>query len=71
MIDLGIITGSGMDNLARTWESRVVESRFGAAEVAVFKAGRWTVGASLATGRATIIFPTRSLTGLTSWLLSS
>jgi 5'-methylthioadenosine phosphorylase len=57
MIDLGVITGSGIDKLARTWESRVVESRFGAAEVAVFKAGRWTVGGISRHGKGHLHLP--------------
>ena len=44
MIDVGIITGSGIYELPADGESRVVESRFGEAEVSVFRAGPWTVG---------------------------
>jgi len=44
MIDVGIITGSGVYDLPGDQESRVVESRFGRAEVAIFRAGSWTVG---------------------------
>ena len=44
MIDVGIITGSGIYELPADGESRVVESRFGKAEVSVFRAGEWTVG---------------------------
>ncbi|MDP8948838.1 MAG: MTAP family purine nucleoside phosphorylase [Actinomycetota bacterium] len=51
MIDLGVITGSGIYELAGVLESRVVESRFGEAEVAVFGAGRWTVGGISRHGR--------------------
>ena len=44
MIDLGIITGSGIYELPADGESHVVESCFGKAEVSVFRAGSWTVG---------------------------
>ena len=44
MIDVGIITGSGIYELPYDRESRVVESRFGRAEVSIFRAGPWTVG---------------------------
>ncbi len=44
MIDVGIITGSGVYELPTDGESRVVESRFGKAEVSIFRAGPWTVG---------------------------
>jgi 5'-methylthioadenosine phosphorylase len=44
MIDIGIIAGSGIYELREDRESRVVESRFGEAEVAIFRAGPWTVG---------------------------
>jgi purine nucleoside phosphorylase len=44
MIDVGIITGSGIYELPGDRESRVVESRFGKAEVSIFRAGPWTVG---------------------------
>jgi 5'-methylthioadenosine phosphorylase len=44
MIDVGIITGTGNYELSTDGESRVVESRFGKAEVSVFQAGPWTVG---------------------------
>ena len=57
MIDLGVITGSGIDKFARTWESRVVESRFGAAEVAVFSIGRWTVGGISRHGKGHLHLP--------------
>jgi 5'-methylthioadenosine phosphorylase len=44
MIDVGIITGTGIYELPGDQESRVVESRFGSAEVATFRVGPWTVG---------------------------
>lgn len=44
MIDVGIITGSGIYELPEGGESRVVEGRFGGVEVSVFKVGSWTVG---------------------------
>ena len=44
MIDVGIITGSGIYELPEGRGSRVVESRFGKAEVSIFRAGPWTVG---------------------------
>jgi|SRR5215212_4261979 len=45
MIDIGIITGSGIYELPLAeGESRVVESRFGEAEVAVLRIESWTIG---------------------------
>jgi 5'-methylthioadenosine phosphorylase len=46
MIDIGIITGSGIYELSggQGQESRVVQSRFGDTEVAIFRVGSWTVG---------------------------
>ena len=44
MIDVGIITGSGIYGLPGASGSRVVENRFGRAEVSTFSAGPWTVG---------------------------
>jgi purine nucleoside phosphorylase len=44
MIDVGVITGSGIYELPGGRESRVVEGRFGKAEVSVFRVGPWTVG---------------------------
>jgi purine nucleoside phosphorylase len=44
MIDVGIITGSGIYELPGDRGSRVVENRFGKVEVSVFSAGPWTVG---------------------------
>ena len=44
MIDVGIITGSGIYELPGVRESRVVENRFGTVEVSIFSAGAWTVG---------------------------
>ena len=51
MIDIGIITGSGIYELPADRELRVVESRFGKAEVAVFRLGPWTVGGISRHGR--------------------
>ena len=51
MIDVGIITGSGIYELPGDQESRVVKSRFGEAEVAVFRAGPWIVGGISRHGR--------------------
>ena len=51
MIDVGIITGSGIYELPGTRESRVVESRFGEAEVTIFRAGPWIVGGISRHGR--------------------
>ncbi len=44
MIDIGLITGSGIYRLPGESEKRVVQTRFGAAEVSVTEAGPWTVG---------------------------
>ena len=44
MVDVGIITGSGIYELLGDRGSRVVENRFGKVEVSVFSAGPWTVG---------------------------
>lgn len=44
MIDVGIITGSGIYELGAELGARVVETRFGKVEVSVFRAGPWTVG---------------------------
>ena len=48
MIDVGIITGSGIyelpDHPGGGRESRVVEGRFGKAEVSISRVGPWTVG---------------------------
>ncbi|CAA9455160.1 MAG: 5'-methylthioadenosine phosphorylase [uncultured Rubrobacteraceae bacterium] len=51
MIDIGVVTGSGIYEFAGAQESRVVESRFGEAEVTVFRAGPWTVGGIARHGR--------------------
>jgi purine nucleoside phosphorylase len=51
MIDIGIITGSGIYELPVDRELRVVESCFGEAEVAVFSYGPWTVGGISRHGR--------------------
>jgi 5'-methylthioadenosine phosphorylase len=45
MIDIGIITGSGIYQLTGDPELHPVETRFGEAEVAVTEVGPWTVGA--------------------------
>ena len=45
MIDVGIITGSGIYRLLGGAELRRVETRFGEARVAVTEAGPWRVGA--------------------------
>lgn len=44
MIDVGIITGSGLYELPGGSETRLVETRFGETEVAVSEIGPWTVG---------------------------
>lgn len=44
MVDIGMITGSGVYELPGGREPLVVESRFGEAEVAIFRAGPWSVG---------------------------
>ncbi len=51
MIDVGIITGSGIYELPGDQESCVVKSRFGEAEVEVFRVGSWTVGGISRHGR--------------------
>jgi 5'-methylthioadenosine phosphorylase len=45
MIDIGIITGSGIYRLTGNLELHPVETRFGEADVAVTEVGPWTVGA--------------------------
>ena len=52
MIDIGIITGSGIYEFAEAQESRVLRSHFGEAEVAVFRVGPWTVGGIARHGRS-------------------
>ena len=52
MINIGVITGSGIYELPVDRESRIVENRFGEAEVAVFKVGPWTVGGISRHGRS-------------------
>jgi len=44
MTDVGIITGSGIYGELVDQEPRTVENRFGEAELAIFRVGRWTVG---------------------------
>ena len=44
MIDVGIITGSGVYELPEAPETHVVENAFGKAKVAVSRVGPWTVG---------------------------
>ncbi len=51
MIDVGIVTGSGIYEFPGTRMSRVVESRFGEADVAIFRAGPWIVGGIARHGR--------------------
>lgn len=51
MIDVGIVTGSGTYAFPGDQELRVVQSRFGEAEVAVFRAGPWIVGGISRHGR--------------------
>lgn len=53
MIDIGVITGSGIYELpgGQGQESRVVKSRFGEAEVAIFRVGTWNVGGISRHGR--------------------
>ncbi len=51
MIDVGIITGSGIYELPGDRGLRVVENRFGKAEVSIFTAGPWTVGSISRHGR--------------------
>lgn len=45
MIDIGIITGSGIYRLTENSGPYQVKTRFGLAEVAVLRVGPWTVGA--------------------------
>jgi 5'-methylthioadenosine phosphorylase len=45
MIDIGIITGSGIYRLAGDPDLHLVDTRFGEAEVAVLRVGPWRVGA--------------------------
>ena len=45
MIDVGIITGSGVYELPGARETHVIENAFGRAMVAVGRVGPWTVGA--------------------------
>ena len=51
MIDVGIITGSGIYEMPGDTETSLVENRFGEAKVAVFGVGPWTVGAIPRHGR--------------------
>ena len=51
MIDVGIITGTGVYELPVDRESCVVETRFGEAEVAIFRTGPWRVGGISRHGR--------------------
>lgn len=51
MIDVGIITGSGIYELPGGQEPRVVQTRFGETEVAVLSYGPWTVGGVARHGR--------------------
>ncbi|MGH3088352.1 MAG: MTAP family purine nucleoside phosphorylase [Rubrobacteraceae bacterium] len=45
MIDIGVITGSGIYEMPVESEAHFVKTRFGEAEVAVFELGRWRIGA--------------------------
>jgi purine nucleoside phosphorylase len=51
MVDIGVITGSGIYELPGGQEPRVVKNRFGETEVTVFRVGRWTVGGISRHGR--------------------
>lgn len=51
MIDVGIITGSGIYDLPGGTETHLVENRFGEAKVAVSRVGPWTVGGISRHGR--------------------
>lgn len=51
MIDLGIITGSGIYELTGEGAPRVVRSRFGEVEVTILSCGSWTVGGISRHGR--------------------
>lgn len=44
MVDIGLITGSGIYDFPGAQEPRVLRNRFGEAEVMVFRVGLWTVG---------------------------
>ena len=44
MIDIGVITGSGIYELPGEREHHLVKTRFGETKVAVFEVGPWTVG---------------------------
>ena len=44
MIDIGIITGSGIYELPGEQEHHLVKTRFGETKVSVFEVGPWTVG---------------------------
>jgi 5'-methylthioadenosine phosphorylase len=44
MIDVGVITGSGVYELPGESETHVIENAFGEAKVAVSRVGSWTVG---------------------------
>ncbi len=70
MIDIGVITGSGIYELPADRELRVAESALGKRRWRSSASGRGQSGASPAMGGATITFPTRSLTGQTSCPLS-
>lgn len=53
MVDIGIVTGSGIYELpgGQSRELRTVKSRFGEVEVAIFRVGSWTVGSISRHGR--------------------
>lgn len=44
MIDVGIVTGSGICGISNASEPRMVRSPYGETSVAVFQAGPWSVG---------------------------
>ena len=52
MIDIGIITGSGIYELPGVRESLMAENRFGKVEVAVLRVGPWAVGGVSRHGRS-------------------
>lgn len=53
MVDIGIVTGSGIYELTggQGQESRVVQNRFGEAKVEIFRVGPWTIGGISRHGR--------------------
>lgn len=57
MVDVGIITGSGVYELPVEHETRRVETRFGKAEVAVAEVGWWRIGAISRHGKGHRMLP--------------